>query len=146
MNRYVVGLMFNDDMTKVCMIRKNRPDWQKGLLNGIGGKIDGRETPLEAMIREFREETGVDTKARAWAHVCTLRFPYAEIEYFAGKDSAVCSSVKTTTDEPIGVYRTARGVLKEDVFYPLVENIPMLLELSRQRLVDREGLAPAAMV
>ena len=56
---YVVGFLFNPDMTEVVLIKKNRPDWQKGLLNGVGGKIESGEDPITAMIREFKEETGI---------------------------------------------------------------------------------------
>ncbi len=38
MKNYVAGLMFSQDKTCVALIVKNKPDWQKGLLNGIGGQ------------------------------------------------------------------------------------------------------------
>lgn len=63
---YVVGFAFDPSMDRVALIRKNRPEWQAGLLNGIGGKIErvnggGRiaEAPVAAMIREFKEEAGI---------------------------------------------------------------------------------------
>lgn len=31
-----------------------------GLWNGVGGKIEGNETPLECVIREVKEETDID--------------------------------------------------------------------------------------
>ncbi|EJS68960.1 hypothetical protein ICU_02513 [Bacillus cereus BAG2X1-1] len=34
----------------------------KGLWNGVGGKIEARETPLENAIREIKEETHIDVK------------------------------------------------------------------------------------
>lgn len=54
---YVAGFLFSPDKRTVLLIRKKRPDWQKGKLNGVGGRIEPGETPLEAMIREFEEET-----------------------------------------------------------------------------------------
>ena len=58
--RYVVGFAFTKDLKRVLLINKNKPEWQKGLLNGVGGKIEGKETPLEAMRREAIEEVGID--------------------------------------------------------------------------------------
>ena len=67
---YVVGFLMNYTGTKVMLIKKERPSWQKGRMNGIGGKIELGETPLLAMIREFQEETGVHVKS--WTEYCTL--------------------------------------------------------------------------
>ena len=57
--RYVVGFAYSLDKSKVMLIRKQKPEWQKGCLNGIGGKIEPGEKPNEAMTRECREETGL---------------------------------------------------------------------------------------
>jgi len=51
--------MFSEDRSKVALVEKQKPTWQKGKLNAIGGKIEEGETPLLAMIREFKEEAGV---------------------------------------------------------------------------------------
>ena len=67
---YVCGFLFSPDRTRVLLIRKNRPAWQAGKLNGLGGKIEPGETPLEAMRREFREEAGAEVAD--WQHVLTL--------------------------------------------------------------------------
>lgn len=40
MKEYVLGFAFNRERTKIVLILKNRPDWQKGKYNGIGGKIE----------------------------------------------------------------------------------------------------------
>lgn len=62
MKRYVAGFMFDQyDRDSVLLIQKNKPAWQKGKWNAIGGKIEGGETPEDAMVREFREETGLFT-------------------------------------------------------------------------------------
>jgi 8-oxo-dGTP diphosphatase len=38
--RYVLGFMFSSDHSEVALIRKRKPEWQRGKLNGIGGKCD----------------------------------------------------------------------------------------------------------
>lgn len=72
MIRYVCGLMFNTDKTKVALIKKLRPKWQKGLLNGIGGKIESGEASIDAMCREFSEEAGLKTFYYDWRALITL--------------------------------------------------------------------------
>jgi 8-oxo-dGTP diphosphatase len=57
---YVLGFIFDKTFDHVVLINKLRPDWQKGFLNGIGGKIDDYEYPIEAMKRECFEECGLE--------------------------------------------------------------------------------------
>lgn len=59
MTQYVVGLIFDESFENILLIRKNRPDWQKGRLNGVGGKVEKQETSYEAMVRECEEECGL---------------------------------------------------------------------------------------
>ncbi len=133
MKRYVVGFMFDSKMESVVMVKKNRPAWQAGLHNGIGGKIEDGETPVDAMVREFSEEAGVESAAGMWAHVLTLRFPYAEVEFFACQNDEIFRTVKTCTDEEVVQMPIGRIEGK-----CVVENIPAAIELSMQRLVDHE--------
>lgn len=58
MMKYVVGFMFDKDL--VLLVNKSRPNWQERLWNGVGGKIEDNEVPLEAMRREFKEEIGCE--------------------------------------------------------------------------------------
>jgi 8-oxo-dGTP diphosphatase len=70
---YVLGFVFDKNTRDLLLIKKKKPVWQNGLLNGIGGKIEDGETELQAMIREFREETGgICTIAEDWKLFCTL--------------------------------------------------------------------------
>lgn len=69
---YVAGFLFSPDFSRVALIEKQKPNWQKGKLNAIGGKIerDGDEFPQEAMRREFSEETGMTVWE--WRRFCVL--------------------------------------------------------------------------
>lgn len=71
--KYVVGFMFDESMSNVALIRKNKPAWQYGLLNGIGGKIEGEEPAVKAMVREFNEEAGMLTFVGTWTNFCSMR-------------------------------------------------------------------------
>lgn len=57
------------------MVKKNQPDWQKGKLNGIGGKVETDETSLAAMVREWDEETigRIPVLEHHWRHFLTER-------------------------------------------------------------------------
>ena len=55
---YVVIMLFNRDYSKLLLIKRNKKPY-KGCWNGIGGKIENDETPLEAAKRECMEETGI---------------------------------------------------------------------------------------
>lgn len=102
MVNYVVG--FAHDGERVALIRKNRPGWQAGYLNGIGGHLEDYDsTPLAGrQVREFEEETGVCVLG--WTHFLTLHGEKATIYCFAAEvHSDTLDSLRTVTDEEIVV-------------------------------------------
>lgn len=75
MKEYVLGFAFDEGKKAVVLILKDRPDWQKGKYNGIGGKVElSDESLLHAMIREFYEETGVVTETQDWGVFAEMVF------------------------------------------------------------------------
>jgi len=76
---YVLGFVFNKSRTKVALIKKNRPEWQAGKLNGIGGKIEENEACVDAMSREFLEETGYFIERNEWRHVLTMEKEHPDL-------------------------------------------------------------------
>ena len=58
MMRVVVGII--TDNKEILLLKKNNPDWQKGLYNGIGGKVELNTTPLETIIKKCQEELGAN--------------------------------------------------------------------------------------
>lgn len=71
MSRYVLGFRYCES-DGVLLIQKNRPEWQAGLWNGLGGKINDGERPIDAMVREFNEESGLSTTEDEWREVVLL--------------------------------------------------------------------------
>jgi len=66
---YVAGFLFYRG--RVLLVQKNRPHWQAGLWNAVGGKVEDEETPEVAMQREFVEETGLHVHPSGWQCFCT---------------------------------------------------------------------------
>lgn len=62
---YTLGLIYNPKNTQILLQLKDKPDWQHGRYNGIGGKVEQNETPDHAMLRKGIEEIGVEA---AWTH------------------------------------------------------------------------------
>ena len=98
---YALGLLFSEDRSSVVLIRKNRPEWQAGLLNGVGGKVEAGETPLDALVREFREETGVRTSPDQWREFARMHGEDFVVHCFMAFDTGAWAAARTVTDESI---------------------------------------------
>ncbi|HVE13133.1 MAG TPA: 8-oxo-dGTP diphosphatase [Elusimicrobiota bacterium] len=63
---------------RTLMLHRNaRPgaDFHHGKWNGLGGKMEPGESPLEAAARELREESGLRPARRAFRALGVLHFP-----------------------------------------------------------------------
>ncbi len=80
---YVAGFYFSECAERVALIRKLNPEWQRGLLNGIGGKVEPGEEPRAAMTREFEEETGAHVEG--WRLFCTATTGDDRLHFFTAR-------------------------------------------------------------
>jgi 8-oxo-dGTP pyrophosphatase MutT (NUDIX family) len=126
---YVLCFMFNDDFSKVAMIRKKKPEWQAGLLNGIGGKVEPEEYPRIAMLREFEEETGYALDNNFLKHFCEMGGTDWKVHCYATRGHL--EHLKTMESEPIEIIEVA-GLWNERV----IENIPWLVHMAIDALQD----------
>jgi len=62
MKKYVLVFVFDGSLEKVLLVQKNRPEWQRGHLNGVGGHVEEGESFRDAAYRELEEETGLGRK------------------------------------------------------------------------------------
>lgn len=69
MKRYTLGFIFDTTLQKVLLVHKLTPDWQKGYLNGIGGKLEPGESSIDCMVREVQEESSLTISARDWTYI-----------------------------------------------------------------------------
>lgn len=103
--RYVVGFLIDSvPDQRVLLVRKTKPDWQKGYLNGVGGHVKKNETGDEAIVREFYEETGLT--GLSWDHFATLGGPEAVVYAYRCFASPVImdSAVTQTAVDPLEVH------------------------------------------
>jgi len=98
--KYVVGFLFDPTLSLVVLIRKLRPGFQAGLLNGVGGKVELGETGYQAINREFFEEAGIPDLP--WKHYLTLNTPNSHLEFFSAIGNV--HNVTTILDEEVAVY------------------------------------------
>lgn len=133
MQAYVCGFLFSEDKTKVALIQKTKPAWQAGMLNAVGGKVEVTvngdtithiEQPLDAMVREFEEETGVYIPPTEWKYRVHLVIPDTAEIFFFSCFSDVINEVKTVEEEQVGIYSIDKLVLEN-----MIPNLRWLIPL-----------------
>lgn len=73
-SEYTVCFLFSSDLSHVLLQKKAKTDFA-GKLNGVGGKIEPKETPMTCARREIQEETGLaDVEDLRW--IGTLHLPW----------------------------------------------------------------------
>lgn len=117
--KWVVGFLFRNER-EVALVSKAHPSWQAGKLNGVGGKINDGELPLEAMQREFLEEAGATVKE--WKEFALLRVQDGEVHFFVAHGDYVLQSL---TEEEIAWYGIEN--IKDK---PLIANLAWLIPLA----------------
>lgn len=123
MTKYVVGFMFSEDLSQVVLILKNRPKWQAGMLNGVGGKVEHNESYLQAMRREFKEETNLYVEN--WINFATIEGIDYQLECFTAVGDV--SNIETMTDEPVIVVNVD-SLYSMTVIFNLRWLIPLALD------------------
>jgi len=100
---YVAGFLIDKENRQVALIQKNRPEWQAGYWNAIGGKIEPDESGYGAMVREFKEEAGI--RVVDWDHFATVAGDWGGVEFyrkFVGPETL--HSVRTVETEMVDVW------------------------------------------
>jgi 8-oxo-dGTP diphosphatase len=122
MQHYACGFLFSPDRQRVLLIRKNRPAWQAGKLNGIGGKLEAGESALDAMRREFWEEAGL--RIDSWQHVLSLTGEDWAGHFF--RAFGAIDDARPMTDEKLEIHDVSH--LPHDTIPNLHWMIPLMLD------------------
>jgi 8-oxo-dGTP diphosphatase len=123
---YVLGFAFDGEW--VLLLQKQRPAWQAGKLNGIGGKIEPGEAPLDAMRREFFEETGV--VSADWTPVAVIDGGGYTLHVFASYDTPL-QLARTVTDEELTQLSVHQLEAAERCDMPQIPNVRWLVAMAR---------------
>lgn len=84
--KYTVCFLFCNDGKLVLLQKKNRTQYA-GRYNGVGGKIEPGESPIDGARREILEETGAFVQNPIW--LGTLTIPQ-DCALPAGQDAIPC--------------------------------------------------------
>lgn len=127
MKRWVVGFLFQGD--RVALVAKTHPEWQAGKLNGVGGKVESDETPLQAMQREFAEEAGAQVED--WREFAVLNVEAGAIHFFCSHGE---HELKSLTEEIVSWHP-----LSDLATLPVIPNlhwlIPLALDVEKRHAV-----------
>lgn len=144
LHKYVVGIAVDPDRTHGLFVLKNRPVWQAGFLNGVGGKIEDGESPAEAMVREFYEETKIrtdftdDEDEPTWRYV-GQRFREAQTPLQDGSYELHIFVVELPLEVMKKADATSQKLWKKNKNHEQIHCLPLNLEILRRRGVP--GLA-----
>lgn len=128
---YTLGFLFNEQKTKVILITKEKPLWQKDKFNGVGGKVEPGEDPAVGMAREFLEEVDYPHEDPIWKEMGAITAPdYTVFCYAAiGRTDAISSK---TSEKVVVVPVDTITPLSKD----MVENLPWLIGMAYDFLED----------
>lgn len=130
--KYALGFVFNSNFSKVLLIHKNRPEWQKGKVNGIGGHVEDGETAREAILRELREEAGIEIGE--WFSVLVLEEKDGIVDVFASVLTGNSGEVKSITDEKVEWFEVLS--LPENC----MSNLSWMVPLAKNKLTTEQKL------
>jgi 8-oxo-dGTP diphosphatase len=135
MKHYTLGFLFNLDCSRVLLICKNRPDWQAGRYNGIGGRIETErdESSEAAMAREFREETNLYIAEHLWEPFSVMHSRGDTVYCFAHASLQINRAV-SVTDEPVHAF------FVDHLPEACLPNLHWLIPLAINKLTGRDPL------
>jgi 8-oxo-dGTP diphosphatase len=122
MQHYVSGFVFDDAKQRVLLIKKNRPTWQAGLWNGVGGQVESYESSLAAIRRECEEECGL--RIEDWTLSACLAGHNYQVDFWSA--TAQIDQASTVTDEQVQIHDV--NILWD---LPTLINLPMIAAICR---------------
>lgn len=138
MIRYTLIFVFNQKLDEVVLIKKNRPNWQAGKLNGVGGRLIKNEDPAACAEREVLEEAGLDVHVHQFLTYYGRKYETYQMHVFWAMANLRMTLPETKTDEKVGTFSLDRSAdeYSESDFVPGAHEF-MLLALQAAKNCDR---------
>ena len=127
-NKFTLGFIFDTSLQNVLLIHKERPTWQKGKVNGIGGKYEKEEDSVCCISREVQEETTLTIAPDKWTHVGVIKQGIGDVDVLTTMYSGDAKDAKSTDEEIVRWY--GLNQLPENI----VNNLEWLILLARDKL------------
>lgn len=151
----VAGFCFDDTGHNLALIEKQKPEWQIGKFNAIGGKIEINEhkshidnsvvftfeEPELAMEREFYEEAGEVIESDEWSPCVTLSGKDFVVYFFKVFNTEHFCNITTNENEIIYKLTVANFLnnYKQKLISNLQWMIPLCLDLSLKHIHIQES-------
>ncbi|MFC1960431.1 NUDIX domain-containing protein, partial [Chloroflexota bacterium] len=126
---YTLGFVFDTALEQVLLIHKKRPAWQAGQINGVGGKLEVGETPVQGVLREVWEESDLSISADRWTHTADMEAADWLVHVFAAVYGGPRTDARAKTDEVLTWVPV--DALPADVISNLTWLIPLCLDCLR---------------
>lgn len=131
---YCAGLLIDSIHQTLVLVQKSRPAWQAGYWNAPGGKIEAGETPVQAMRREMREETGIDLVEHFWTPLVFLEEPGVfQVHFFRALVPSAPAPAQMTDE-------TVAAVRLDALPSPLVPHLRWVLALAQEDVPPMHAL------
>lgn len=132
MIEYCLGFVFDTGFESVVLMLKEK-GLHVGTWNGLGGKIEPKERPVDAMRREYKEESN-DHEIENWYRVCWLEGKDWLVHVFAAfePDCVDTWNASHILDDEMKGTLSVRLDGYDDL--PLAPHVPLLITASIQML------------
>lgn len=128
MKKFTVGFVFAAGFGKVLLVHKEKPEWQKGLMNGVGGKYEPGESAEECVSREVEEESGLMISPELWRYVGKMKTETWCVDVLAVIwDGDLAEARKCD-------YEEVEWVSTKELPHNVISNIPWLVAMCRDAL------------
>jgi 8-oxo-dGTP diphosphatase len=138
---YTLGFVFNQNKDYVILIEKQKPAWQAGYYNGIGGKYNPDDIALiNTMIREAKEEIGIITQPDDWTQFAELFGADFLIHCYYLVNDDIFTNAESKESEKI--YKIK---ISDLTYYRIIPNLSWLIPLALDSSV-KNNMTPYATV